>query len=728
MNLINNYTPFEFQIKNVELGTKILDENGGLAIFDETGLGKTVSATMVVLNSLSVSNLEDINLLVISPISNIPTWNNVLSNTSIKYTVCNIEKLKDNKTFTHIIVDEAHNFRSIGSSKYQSLYKLIHSQNKRPDVILTTATPFNNTYSELKYIFALIPFKSNSYPFINLGFILNNIISYENEIDKLGKFNKGEIKLQDITKELKIHSTLNYELKCLRECLGFFAIRNTRKGIEENFPNDIKRMGAIPNKVYNDKIELDLSIGGFFHNVISLLSKAPLIRQNVEFYSSFFKDPKSHVPLFFNILGKRMDSSHYAFHKTLERSINELIELNEYYKSKNVPNPLLQYGKSKIEVSIQFWKDLLVDLEIFKEVHKLSLEYMESELYHEKAEKLLEVIKNHDGKLVIFTEYSDTMEYLDKFLKENCTENYIDFNSKISSKQIENIIMDFDANIHESKQTNKYKFVLATDVLSEGISMHRADKIVHYDCRWNPARIKQRNGRIDRIRIGNMNPSDVYIDTFATNITIESYIGLDNKIDTKSKKSETILNFDTVTNFNKSNYYNDTKGIFSDKINETLYILHTSQRDIVMNTSTNKLSIEASRYNITNSEILEVLNDMENYDLYRTNDIWENGKIIRTEYSNKYNEKISLRSILDNRSIFHTLRNSKSDIVTKFGYLSNQLYSDFSFKILNAVGSATINERIEEIMKHTYDMDEINTSVIYINKNGTRFTNIIPKK
>ena len=100
-------------------------------------------------------------------------------------------------------------------------------------------------------------------------------------------------------------------------------------------------------------------------------------------------------------------------------------------------------------------------------------------------------------KVVIFTEYADTVSYLEEKLVEQFGARVLVVKGNLSSSIISDISRNFDASSKE--QEDKYDIVLCTDKLSEGFNLNRAGMVINFDIPWNPVRVIQRLGRINRI-------------------------------------------------------------------------------------------------------------------------------------------------------------------------------------------------------------------------------------
>lgn len=107
---------------------------------------------------------------------------------------------------------------------------------------------------------------------------------------------------------------------------------------------------------------------------------------------------------------------------------------------------------------------------------------------------------NPTGKLVIFSESRHTVESLAKVLEETKPEAKALVVTADNRDKIENEIRyNFDANCPKEQQKNDYQVIVTTDVLAEGVNLHRANCILNYDVPWNATRMMQRIGRVNRI-------------------------------------------------------------------------------------------------------------------------------------------------------------------------------------------------------------------------------------
>ncbi len=195
-------------------------------------------------------------------------------------------------------------------------------------------------------------------------------------------------------------------------------------------------------------------------------------------------------------------------------ALNEKLE--EYAKQLEQETKNKRYAKiyeiENFKRKKKFLEDIESDIELFDEfIEKVEeLKLLEND---PKAEKLIETVENflNEGrKVVIFTEYADTVEYIKGILEKAFPERVLTVYGNLSKEKALKIYKNFDAQYKE--QEDKYQILLTTDKLSEGINLNRAGVVINYDIPWNPVRVIQRLGRINRI--GKKVYEEIYILNF----------------------------------------------------------------------------------------------------------------------------------------------------------------------------------------------------------------------
>lgn len=282
-------------------------------------------------------------------------------------------------------------------------------------------------------------------------------------------------------------------------------------------------------------------------------------------------------------LMKRMESSVYSFNLTLSR-ILELIDktihiIDTYDKSTSVQleltditdvdefdsedqngEELFTFGK-KVKIDIgdmdyKSWRDSLVkDRDVLElltlMVGDITPEYdcKLQELFRVIKEKLNKPINEGNKKVIIFTAFADTAGYLyenvSKYVKENFGLNTAMVSGSVEGRTTVpklrsdlNTVLTCFSPISKDKQLlmpgdkTEIDFLIATDCISEGQNLQDCDYLINYDIHWNPVRIIQRFGRIDRI--GSKN-SFIQLVNFWPDVTLDEYIDLKAKVETRMK-------------------------------------------------------------------------------------------------------------------------------------------------------------------------------------------------
>lgn len=239
------------------------------------------------------------------------------------------------------------------------------------------------------------------------------------------------------------------------------------------------------------------------------------------------------------LLVRRFESSIYSFRKTLDAMIEshhlvrgwyEKLDVVPIYKKGSLPDvesfndlfsdevedelkevqmneELSQYQKRGLiliprkYLTSEFIVKLDRDIKLLEGLKKQWNESLPDPKFDYFKSQLDEFLRdNPNRKIVVFSEFSDTVDYVSSKLKNDHSLKVFQFSSKDSNKKNRDIIRDnFDAGVVSSKQDNSYDILVATDAISEGFNLHRAGAIYNYDIPYNPTRVIQRIGRINRI-------------------------------------------------------------------------------------------------------------------------------------------------------------------------------------------------------------------------------------
>ncbi len=594
INLADEFDPFlpegfmklKYQSQAAIQAKKILEAYNGVFLADVVGLGKTF------ITALLLQQLQGRTLIVCPPVLK-DYWKDSLFDFGIRsFEVESLGKLehiikRGLERFDYIVVDEAHRFRNENTQSYANLLDICRGKK----VILVTATPLNNTVDD---IFAQIKLfqapKNSTIPGVpNLEKFFNGLKAKLKKVEKTDPVYKTLIK--EVSNEIK-NSILRYVM-----------VRRTRTDVIKFFKGDMEKQGLVFPDVDNPQqiiYKYEGKLENVFNETIKYLHLFTYARYTPLLYyvgnkvlSEFEKQQQRNVGGFMKgILVKRLESSFFAFRQSVDRFIDSYERFIEMYnngtvyisKKVNVYDLLDNDDFEKLESLVdedkaskydskdfrkEFVEKLEFDLQILKDIKTLwvkvdqdpKLEQFIAELKTTKALK-----KN---KLVVFTESKETGDYLYNALIEEFP-NQVMFYSSIGGRHTNktltsnhaisrDIIKDnFDPNRKE--KSNDLRILIATDVLAEGINLHRSNVIINYDLPWNPTRVLQRAGRVNRL--GSQFPS-VHIFNFFPTTQSDEHLGLEINITNKIQMFHDILGED-------SKYLTDGEEIGSQELFNTL--------------------------------------------------------------------------------------------------------------------------------------------------------------
>ena len=573
--LPDGYMSLQYQSDAVTQARRILERHGGVIIADVVGLGKTYIA------SILGKQLDGRKLFIVPPVVK-DSWDSVLSDFGYKMSdkvvslgiVDQIAKWDDLASFKYVFVDEAHRFRNSSSTEFQYLKKICYGKG----VILITATPQNNTILDIANLITLFQDSRNSS--IIPG--NSNIGNYFNELN-------NEIRKSD--KDPKVVSRVAAEVR--DNVLRHVMIRRTRSEITKYYKDDLDRQGLKFPKVH-DPIRLDYmydeEMDKTFNETIELLKGlsyakyAPLLYlKNKKRIGSDKARQQNMIGFVKTMLVKRLESSLYAFLqsvKRLKKSSDGFISLYEsgkvvvgaakkrdYYDLKQMEDEAFQvfidandidfYNSNEFEE--EFIEKVKEDDRILQNIYKMWSKYVidySVENNDSKYDLLKEKIDSFDRKtkIIIFSEAKDTVDYLFNKLKLDYGDTVIDFSGDDSLSKKQYIQKNFDPHFGSSNVDDK-RILVTTDSLSEGINLHKASIIINYDLPWNPTRVMQRVGRINRV--GSKN-SDLYVYNFFPRANTREHLSLEDSIKIKIQMFNELLGEDskTITEDEEVNSYN----------------------------------------------------------------------------------------------------------------------------------------------------------------------------
>lgn len=569
-----------------------------------------------------------------------------------------------------LVIDESHNFRNNSARKdretrYSRLMNDVIKSGVKTKVLLLSATPVNNKMNDLKNQVAFIT-GGNDDAFQKVG-----VESISLTLKKAQTIFNKWINLSAEEKNLNnLIEMLNNDYFKL---LDTVTIARSRKHIEKYY--NIKEIGEFPKRLDPKNRYSDIDLDKQFPKLeeintiikkLNLSGYSPLkylkIEKKEEYSKKYDITVKNRVTfkqtdrensliglMRMNLL-KRMESSIHSFGLTIEKIKNQVDDiLNIIEKSQFNFNPNLNITNldleedmvsdlligSKVKVLIQDidhikWKqDLLEDRErleiLFRETKAITADRDEKlmDLKGIIESKIKSPINEGNKKIIIFTAFADTAEYLYETLAKWLFDNLKvqsalvtgSGNNKTTLKGIKNELNAILTNFSTvSKERNKIypeisdeiDILIATDCISEGQNLQDCDYLINYDIHWNPVRIIQRFGRIDRL--GSKN-KQIQLVNFWPNMQLDEYINLEARVsgkmvmlDISATGEENLIEFDEKKQMNDLEYRKNQLKQLKEKVVDLEDISGgISITDLTMN----DFRIDLLNYLKINKEILE---------------------------------------------------------------------------------------------------------------------------
>ena len=578
-DLPKGYKKLSYQIDAVNDGYSKMMKHNGFFLSDVVGLGKTIVSALIAKKFFFANGfpMHRSHTLIIVPPALKEGWERTMTEFKLdNYKIItngSLHKLKNPSLYDLVIVDEAHKFRSDTASMYNELQKLCKTKTLHADgslhdkkVILVSATPLNNKPEDIA----------------NLVYLFQDSKDSTLEEGNLQRFFREQIDKYRKAKDLKDIELISKEVKAIYEKIRVkvvepLTVRRTRTDLMENeaYRKDLEKQNVhfpdvkAPHKIY---YQLDTELEELYDKTIRYLKGKE--KGTLKYYRyqaiKYLLPPKKDkykkadlisiqlAGIMKTLLVKRIDSSFYAFKQSLKRYYQankvmlDMFEKGMIYIAPNLKvNELLsegredelirqieevQYTDPTIEVCTPedfetiFIDGLKQDGQILKELveawdkvtydPKLDIfinEYMKGKLFDKSI--------NQEGKLVIFSESKETTKYLSDALRANGFNRVLTVQSDNRNDKMPALEANFDAN-YKGEKKNDYNIVISTEVLAEGVNLHRANVIVNYDTPWNSTRLMQRIGRVNRI---GSTAKEVHIFNFFPTAKVNNDIELEKK-------------------------------------------------------------------------------------------------------------------------------------------------------------------------------------------------------
>ena len=529
-----------FQQEGFERAVRMIEKHRGCIVADAVGLGKTYIGLRV-LDYYLIKDRRPGHVpraLVVCPAQlRGLVWRKKLDEFGIKADIVSQEEVS-RKTFglrrySHydiVVVDESHNFRNSATNRYRNLQKLLGSGKRSKRVLLLTATPINNSVFDLYHQILLLTRASETYyrewGISNLKGYFRALAKGEVEITELllqtmvRRSRQDVIRRQAAGEEIRIAGKLIHFPK--RELKRFtYNFEASFAGLYASIANQIDQLHLAPYniKAFKKRTSTQDQSEIKRNDALVALQKALYLKRlesSLIAFNNSIRNQRDFQTKFSEILakqGKLLDSKH--FRKLIlatqtdedgEESLGTIIDALDEVDSKD-------YQIDQLRLQIQ--SDLNILNNILQSLSKIQQSVEEHRDHDRKLIAFKDLLINNlkGQKILVFSYFKDTANYLyDQLIKDK------DWLVQMREPVIELITGDTPGKQREDKvnlfapkanhqnpeelgllQQNPINILICTDVLSEGQNLQDAGVLVNYDLHWNPVRMIQRAGRIDRL-------------------------------------------------------------------------------------------------------------------------------------------------------------------------------------------------------------------------------------
>ncbi|MBU1298906.1 MAG: DEAD/DEAH box helicase family protein [Bacteroidetes bacterium] len=454
-----------------------------------------------------------------------------------------------------IIVDEGHHFRTPNAQRSQKLYDMVEFGGKSKKIFFITATPVNNSLFDILHLMEYFTRKQRAY-FQKLG--INDTRSYFVKKERAVEMKMGVQAGVEDDEVLFPEFDIAEAERVLREDVLFrtLVIQRSREYAKQYFQRigngqilfpvrDVPKVASY--KLANVYRELFPKIKQSFSKETPFLELTLYNPENNRRDANLI-DPKTSnrecqvLGLIRATMLKRMESSYKAFEASCEDMLRNMARFLRYHspeqwetwKATNADfwniiethwkerfqdyeevedveeDDILPEPKQKLSGD-EFFLDKIIE-SVQRDMAELAifLKYIHDRLKEEtdaKLQALVELLDSDDElrskKVIIFTQYRDTARYLYRQIKGKI-EGEVEELDSTSKKNRETIIKRFspyyNCTVEELPQylSQPIRVLISTDILSEGLNLQDANLLINYDLHWNPVRLMQRIGRVDR--------------------------------------------------------------------------------------------------------------------------------------------------------------------------------------------------------------------------------------
>jgi len=586
---------YDFQRWAVMRAINIARKYGGTMVSDVVGMGKTYVGLALLEHFHHRNRFRGTGgkSLVICPKKLESMWERMINKFTLHADVLSMgmlskeeygeELFNKHKNTSVVLIDESHHFRNTGTNRYDNVTQFLPIAN---EVILLTATPYTKEASDLKNQVKLFHPENIT----NIPITPPNIDEYFSDVKK-GKANLSELLSYIMVRRTRYDIVEQYGGKD-EDGREYIEIDDEKRYLPER---NLETIDYSISNVYGTD---------FYNIIVDTFEDMHFARYSLgrdEYLKPEFRDKQPYQNLSnvgkslrgilkSNIL-KRLESSIYSFKETLRKMIksyknfHRLLgkgtvaigkKIDELLKSEDDIDIILEAIDDMEEEELEDYKpeafyiqrlksDLKEDIKdmqrLYDQIDTIMREINRNYSKDSKLKSLTEELeKLYDGshpalgaggceKVVLFTQFGDTVNHLKNGLTAMQEKGYlsgVDFETVTSdTDNVDRVIERFAPESNEARNRidpeDEIDLLISTDIMSEGLNLQDSNVIVNYDIHWNPLKLIQRIGRVDRL---GSKYDKVYAFNFLPETELDKHLNIVDKVERRVNEINSVLGMD----------------------------------------------------------------------------------------------------------------------------------------------------------------------------------------
>ena len=457
-----------------------------------------------------------------------------------------------------VIIDEAHHFRNRSSNRYRKLFDMM-AGGRQKQMFMLTATPINNSFLDLQHLIELFTHRQDDY-FAAAPLGIHSLSGHFKKMEADLKRQAGTevsdavdvsddiFRADPLVNALVVQRSRAYVKKSLSATEGDkvlfsirqapivanYSLRSSYGKLIDDFVNSFYRkdkesgrsLPILALAVYSpyedeyyigDKSKIDLMVSGRQQQVVNLIRQLLLKR----FESSIAAFEETCIRIYFRLYTFLNDYKENGNKRLIERTLNYQANVLDYVKNFIENNMQSTLEELEDDLPDYVWEtednlntedfdiramldDTILDMEVLAEFIEdiMGFDSSKDDKIRELKRILTEDERIKGKKAIIFTEFRSTAKYIYRELQKAGFEGLYEIDGQSKGNR-HDMVVRFSPYYNDSCSTevkDEIQILIATDVLAEGLNLQDASCLINYELHWNPVRLMQRIGRVDRRR------------------------------------------------------------------------------------------------------------------------------------------------------------------------------------------------------------------------------------